>query len=148
MLEDYKILNHYSLDLLKTLSINELKLLAEETRDYIIKIVSKNGGHLSSNLGIIELTISLLYVFNANKDKIIFDVGHQTYAYKILTDRLNKFKTLRTFNGISGFPKITESKFDIFGTGHSSTSISIALGFAVARDLQKMSENILIKYTQ
>ena len=113
---------------IKKLSRKELKTLAKEIREFIIDSVSETGGHLSSNLGVIELTIALHYVFNAPKDKLIWDVGHQTYAHKILTGRKNKMYTLRKKNGLSGFPNRIESPYDEFGTGHSSTSISAALG--------------------
>mgnify|MGYP000159187082 CR=1 FL=1 len=119
---------------IKKLSFSELKLLAEEMRDMIIECVSKNGGHLASNLGVIELTLALHYVFKSPEDKIIWDVGHQTYPHKLITGRFDKFSTIRKFRGISGFPKRDESEHDIFGTGHSSTSISAALGILEGRD--------------
>mgnify|MGYP001258942395 FL=1 len=122
---------------IKKLSRDELKLLAKELRSFIIDSVSKTGGHLSSNLGVIELTIALHYVYNCPNDQIIWDVGHQTYAHKILTGRRNKMHTLRQKNGISGFPRRSESKFDSFGTGHSSTSISAALGISEAFKINK-----------
>ncbi|MDR0676445.1 MAG: 1-deoxy-D-xylulose-5-phosphate synthase [Elusimicrobiota bacterium] len=128
---------------IRHLSLDKLKILADEIRDYIIKVVSKNGGHLASSLGVIDITVALFYVFDIEKDKIIWDVGHQAYAYKILTKRAKEFSSLRKFGGISGFPKISESKYDAFGTGHSSTSISSALGFAVARDLKGTDEKII-----
>ncbi len=121
---------------LKKLTLKQLNQLAEEIRTTIIKVVSKNGGHLAPNLGVVELTLSLHQVFDSSKDKIIFDVGHQSYIHKLLTGRKNDFGTLRQFKGISGFPKIKESDHDPFGTGHSSTSISSALGIALARDLK------------
>ncbi|MDC0127127.1 1-deoxy-D-xylulose-5-phosphate synthase [Methylophilaceae bacterium] len=117
---------------IKKLSRDELELLAKELRSFIIDSVSKTGGHLSSNLGVIELTIALHYVYDCPNDQIIWDVGHQTYAHKILTGRRNKMHTLRQKDGISGFPRRAESKFDSFGTGHSSTSISAALGVSEA----------------
>jgi 1-deoxy-D-xylulose-5-phosphate synthase len=119
---------------LRTLSHEELKTVADELRTLIIETVAVNGGHLASNLGIIELTIALHHVFNSPVDRIVWDVGHQSYAHKILTGRREKFSTLRTEKGISGFPKIAESPHDAFGTGHSSTSISAALGLLEARD--------------
>lgn len=132
----YKILDNINtLEDLKRLSYKELYELGDDLRDYIIDVVSENGGHLSSNLGSVELTIALHRVFNSPKDKIIWDVGHQCYAHKILTGRKEDFKTLRTYKGISGFPKRSESEHDIFETGHSSTSISAALGLAKTRDL-------------
>lgn len=120
---------------LKALSNEQLKILAGELREFIIDVVSKNGGHLASSLGVVELTIVLHKIFNCPEDKIIWDVGHQAYAHKILTGRKPLFHTLRQYKGISGFPNIFESKFDAFGTGHSSTSISAALGFVKAKDL-------------
>ena len=110
--------------------------LAETLRADIIKYVSKNGGHLASNLGIVELTLALHKVFDTPKDKIIFDVGHQCYVHKMLTGRYDDMETLRCFGGISGFPKITESEHDMFDSGHSGTSIGVCLGYATARDLK------------
>ena len=124
---------------LKKLNYEDKKELAEEIRSYIIDVVSKNGGHLASNLGVVELTIALHSIFDTPKDKIIWDVGHQTYVHKILTGRKNQMKTLRRLDGISGFPKTTESEYDCFNTGHSSTSISAAVGMARARDI--LNEN-------
>lgn len=120
---------------LKKLSLDELKALAEEIRQYIIDVVSKNGGHLAPNLGSVELTIALHYVFDSPNDKLIWDVGHQAYAHKILTGRRESFKKLRQLDGVSGFLKRSESPHDIFGAGHASTALSAALGFAAARDL-------------
>jgi len=120
---------------LKGMSYDELKILSKEIRDYIINVVSENGGHLASNLGVVELTIALHRVFNTPKDKIVWDVGHQSYTHKIITGRKESFTTLRKKDGISGFPKSIESIHDAFETGHSSTSISAALGMAKARDL-------------
>ena len=117
---------------LKKLTRSELVTLCDEIRSFIIESVSKTGGHLSSNLGVIELTVALHYVFDCPQDKFIWDVGHQTYPHKILTGRKKKMGSLRALDGISGFPKISESAYDIFGTGHSSTSISAALGMAEA----------------
>ena len=124
---------------LKKLNYEDKNELAEEIRSYIIDVVSKIGGHLASNLGVVELTIALHSIFDTPKDKIIWDVGHQTYVHKILTGRKNQMKTLRRLDGISGFPKTTESEYDCFNTGHSSTSISAALGMARARDI--LNEN-------
>lgn len=121
----------------KKLSYRQLKILAEEIREFIIEVTSNNGGHLASNLGVVELTLALHKVFNAPQDKIIFDIGHQIYTHKIITGRKDKFKTLRKFGGISGFANPDESVYDIFKTGHGCTSISSALGLAVARDLKK-----------
>jgi 1-deoxy-D-xylulose-5-phosphate synthase len=121
---------------LKKIKKENLPILAREIRQEIVDTISKNGGHLASSLGVVDLTIAIHYVFNCPNDKIIWDVGHQSYAHKILTERKTKFKTIRTHNGLSGFPKISESKYDAFGAGHSSTSISAGLGFATARDLK------------
>ena len=121
-------------DDLKTLTAEELTTLAQELRTLIIRTVSANGGHLASNLGIVELTIALHYVFHSPEDKIVWDVGHQSYAHKVLTGRKDRFSSIRKYQGISGFPKISESLHDPFGTGHSSTSISAALGILEARD--------------
>ncbi len=122
---------------LKILSVESLNNLSDEIRHIIIERVSVNGGHLSSNLGAIELTLALHYVFDSPKDKIIWDVGHQSYTHKIVTGRYKKFSTLRKYKGLSGFPRIDESPHDAFGTGHSSTSISAALGIIEARDKKK-----------
>ena len=122
---------------LKEVKEKDLRPLCEEIREYIETIVNKNGGHLASNLGAVELTVTMHRSFNAPKDKIIFDVGHQSYTHKILTGRYEAFKTLRQYKGLSGFPKRSESPFDPFDTGHSSTSISAALGIATARDIKK-----------
>lgn len=119
----------------KSLPVKDLPKLANEIRDFLIKNISETGGHLAPNLGVVELTMALHYVFNSPKDKIIFDVGHQCYVHKILTGRKNKFNTLRKLNGLSGFPKTRESIHDIFNTGHSSTSISSAIGIATANKL-------------
>ena len=121
---------------LKGLSVPELETLAEEIRRFIIRCVSQTGGHLAPSLGVVELTIALHYVFDAPRDKIIWDVGHQAYAHKLLTGRRDAFHTLRTYGGISGFPKRTESPYDTFDTGHSSTSISAGLGISTAKELK------------
>ncbi|MBF0329019.1 MAG: 1-deoxy-D-xylulose-5-phosphate synthase [Nitrospirae bacterium] len=120
---------------LKKLTFEELTHLAEELRVLIIERVSLNGGHLASSLGVVEMTIALHYVLNSPEDKIIWDVGHQSYPHKLLTGRFKAFETLRQFGGMSGFPKMSESLHDAFGTGHSSTSISAALGLAAGRDI-------------
>ena len=112
---------------LKKLNMTELKQLADELRQFIIESVSKTGGHLASSLGCVEPAIAIHYVFDTPSDKLIWDVGHQAYAHKILTGRRDQMSTLRQYHGISGFPKMTESIYDAFGTGHSSTSISAAL---------------------
>ena len=122
---------------IKKLTPAELKSLAGEIRDLLIYQVSKNGGHLASNLGVVELTIALHYVFESPKDKIVWDVGHQTYSHKLLTGRYKHFSTLRQYQGLSGFPRRDESEHDVFGTGHSSTSISAALGILEGRDKNK-----------
>ncbi len=128
---------------LKSLKIEDKIKLAEEIREKIVDTVSETGGHLASNLGVVELTIALHSVFNTPIDKIIWDVGHQTYVHKILTGRKNKLDTLRKLNGIAGFPKTNESIYDNFNTGHSSTSISVALGMARARDIKCENNKIL-----
>jgi len=127
----------------KKLDIKQKKQLAEEIREYILNTISENGGHLASNLGVVELTIALHSIFNVPEDKIIWDVGHQTYTHKILTGRKEEFKKIRTKEGIAGFPKTCESEADCFNTGHSSTSISVALGMARARDIRKEKNNII-----
>ncbi len=125
------------------LSRAELEILASEIRARIVEVVSKNGGHLAPSLGVVELTLALLSVFDLEHDKLVWDVGHQCYAYKLLTGRRDRFGTLRTLNGLSGFPKMSESPYDHFGVGHSSTSISAALGFAMARDLKGLSHHVI-----
>lgn len=128
---------------IKNLTTEELNELSEEIRKFLIESVSQTGGHLASNLGVVELTLSLFKEFDFNNDKIIWDVGHQTYVHKILTGRKEGFINLRKHNGMSGFPKRNESKYDFFDTGHSSTSISSALGFARARDLKREKNNVV-----
>ena len=128
---------------LKKLNIEEKNILAEEIRKKIINTVSNTGGHLASNLGVVELTMAIHSVFNAPKDKIIWDVGHQTYVHKILTGRKDKLSTLRQMDGLAGFPKTCESEYDSFNTGHSSTSISVALGMARARDIKGENHKII-----
>lgn len=123
------------LNICKNASIDELYDLSSDIREFLIEKVSKTGGHLASNLGIVELSIALMRVFDSPKDKIIYDVGHQSYVHKILTGRAKGFDTLRQYKGMSGFPKCRESEHDIYETGHSSTSVSAAYGMAVARDL-------------
>lgn len=125
---------------LKHLNEEQLKQLADEIRQYIIHVVSKNAGHLGASLGTVELTIALHYVFNAPYDQIIWDVGHQAYGHKILTNRRDAFKTNRQYGGLSGFPNMKESKYDAFGVGHSSTSISAALGMAIASKLKNETD--------
>ena len=121
---------------LSKMSMPELYQLAEEIRAFLVQNVSKTGGHLASNLGVVELTIALHCVFSFPEDKLIWDVGHQSYVHKILTGRADRFPTLRKFGGLSGFPKTSESEYDCFNTGHSSTSVSAALGMARSRDLK------------
>lgn len=125
------------------LDTQALNMLAEELREQIIGTVSKNGGHLAPSLGVVELTLALLKVFNPGKDKMIWDVGHQAYAYKLLTGRRDDFHTLRQLGGVSGFPKRSESPYDHFGVGHSSTSISAALGMAMGRDLKGEDNEVI-----
>ena len=132
---------------IKKLTLKEKKELSQEIRDYLVDVISKTGGHLASNLGVVELTIALHSVFDINKDKIIWDVGHQCYVHKILTGRKEMMKTIRKANGISGFPKTEESYTDCFNTGHSSTSISAAMGIAKSRDLQKKDYNVIALIT-
>ncbi|KAL8047762.1 hypothetical protein ABFX02_07G021700 [Erythranthe guttata] len=128
---------------MKNLSTKELKQLADELRSDVIFNVSKTGGHLGSSLGVIELTVALHFVFNTPQDRILWDVGHQSYPHKILTGRRDKMPTLRQTNGLSGFTKRSESDYDCFGTGHSSTTISAGLGMAVGRDLKGRSNNVV-----
>jgi len=128
---------------LKKLKLNQLPQLAKEIRELIIKTVSKTGGHLASNLGVVELTMALHYIFDFSRDRIVWDVGHQTYTHKILTGRKDKFHTLRQYKGLSGFPRREESPYDHFNTGHSSTSISSAVGMAIARDYKKADYNVI-----
>ncbi len=140
----YKILDSINSPAdLKGLNYKELEILSKELRDYVVKIVSENGGHLASNLGVVELTLALHRVFDTPKDKIVWDVGHQSYIHKIITGRRDNFGTLRKKGGISGFPKREESEHDAFETGHSSTSISAALGIAKARDLKGDNHSVV-----
>lgn len=127
----------------KKLSDEQLKQLAAEIRQLLIKVISHTGGHLAPNLGVVELTLALHKVFTTPQDKLVFDVGHQAYIHKIITGRRELFPTLRQYGGLSGFPKRCESEHDAFGTGHSSTSISAALGMAAARDLQGEDYNVV-----
>ncbi len=128
---------------LKKLHTDELEILAEEVRREIISTTLHNGGHLASNLGAVELTLALHYVFDAPEDKFIFDVGHQCYTHKLITGRYDKFSSLRKKDGLSGFPNHCESEYDTFDSGHSSTAISLALGLARARDINKKDNNII-----
>lgn len=127
---------------IKGLSMEELQTLCGEIRELLIEGISKTGGHLASNLGVVELTVAMHRVFDAPRDKIIWDVGHQSYVHKLLTGRRDRFDTLRQYGGISGFPKTGESEYDCFNTGHSSTSVSAALGMAHARDLSGEDYNV------
>ena len=128
---------------LKQLNNDELKTLCAEIRHELIQTVSENGGHLASNLGVVELTVALHRVYDTPADKIVFDVGHQSYVHKLITGRYEQFGTLRKYGGISGFPKREESEYDCFETGHASTSISAALGLARARDFRKESYHVI-----
>ena len=120
---------------IKNMTMDQLRALAKEIRARLIEVCAKNGGHLAPNLGIVEITLALHYVYDFPKDKLVWDVGHQAYVHKLLTGRNDRFDTLRQYGGVSGFPKRSESIYDDFGAGHASTSISAADGFAVARDL-------------
>ena len=128
---------------LKKFSMSQLKILAEEVRSEMIDAVSMTGGHLGAGLGVVELTVALHHIFNTPNDKLIWDVGHQTYPHKILTGRKDRIRTLRKGNGLSGFTKRSESEYDPFGAAHSSTSISSALGIAVAHKLSNKSDNVI-----
>ncbi|MBL4937903.1 1-deoxy-D-xylulose-5-phosphate synthase [Clostridium sp. YIM B02515] len=140
----YEILDKYNDPKdIKKMSYAKLDNFAQEIRQFLIDKVSKTGGHLASNLGVVELTLSLYNVFDFTKDKIVWDVGHQAYVHKILTGRKDRFDSLRKYGGMSGFPKKDESNFDMFQTGHSSTSISAALGMARARDLRKEKHEVV-----
>ncbi len=145
MLEKYKILKSYrGPQDLREFDYKTLEELAREVRDYIIQVTSKNGGHVGPGLGVVELTIALLRVFNPPEDVIVWDIGHQGYPWKILTDRKEEFPTLRQYKGISGFLRREESIYDAFGAGHSSTSISAALGFRIAKDLKGEKDNYVV----
>ena len=128
---------------LKKMTFDELDLLSYQIRDFLIEKVSKTGGHLAPNLGVVELTLALHFAFDSPKDKLIWDVGHQSYVHKILTSRAKGFDSLRQYGGMSGFPKVCESPHDVFDTGHSSTAISLAMGMAVSRDLKHGDYNIV-----
>ena len=128
---------------IKKLAPEELPELAQEIRQFLIEKISRTGGHLASNLGVVELTMAIHLVFDLPKDKIIWDVGHQSYTHKILTGRKDGFDDLRKYGGMSGFPKRKESACDAFDTGHSSTSISAGLGYVCARDLQKEDYSVI-----
>ena len=144
MKKNYKILDNIDFPSdIKKLSQNELKILTDEVREEMIDAVSETGGHLGAGLGVVELTVVLHYIFNTPNDKIIWDVGHQTYPHKILTGRKDKIRTLRKGKGLSGFTKRSESEYDPFGAAHSSTSISSALGIAIANKLSNKSDNVV-----
>lgn len=141
---EYKYLDNInSPEDIKKLTTDELKELAGEIREEIINVISKNGGHLAPSLGVVELTLALHKIFDTPVDKIIWDVGHQAYPHKLITGRRDKFHTIRQYNGLSGFPKRTESEYDDFGVGHASTSIAAAMGIAVARDLNKEKYKVI-----
>src|SRR6201986_4396317 len=127
-------------DDLKKLNKEQLHQLCDELRQYIIDVVSVHGGHFGASLGVVELTVALHYIFNTPYDQLVWDVGHQAYGHKILTGRRDKFITNRKYNGLSGFPKRSESEYDTFGVGHSSTSISAALGMAMAAKYKNETE--------
>ncbi len=141
--DNTKYLKYINYKNIKDFNYNQLEILAQELRDFITEVVYHNGGHYGSNLGVVELTISLLRNFDPEQDKIVFDTSHQSYIYKILTDRKDRFHTLRTFKGISGFSKIKESKLDHYGAGHAGTGLSAALGYAKARDILKQDYNVV-----
>ena len=144
MSNNYKFLNNVNFPSdIRKLSQSEIKVLADEVRQELIDVVSETGGHLGAGLGVVELTVVLHYIFNTPYDKLIWDVGHQTYPHKILTGRKNKIRTLRKGRGLSGFTKRSESEYDPFGAAHSSTSISSALGMAVANKLSNKSDNVI-----
>ena len=141
---EYKILNHIeNPEDLRRLSVPELETLASELRDFMVSELSVNPGHLGSSLGAVELAIALHYVYDTPQDKVIWDVGHQAYAHKILTGRRELFHTNRKLGGISGFPRMSESPYDAFGGGHASVSISAALGIAQANKLQGIKRNVI-----
>ena len=144
MKKKYKILDNINFPSdIKNLSQSNLKILASEVREEIIEAVSETGGHLGAGLGVVELTVALHYIFNTPNDKLVWDVGHQTYPHKILTGRKDKIRTLRKGGGLSGFTKRSESEYDPFGAAHSSTSISSALGIAIANKLSNKSDNVV-----
>ncbi len=143
-LEEYKYLSGIDTPAdIKKLSVDELKVLCEEIRDHIIKVVYKTGGHLAPSLGAVEMTVAMHYVFDTPKDKLVWDVGHQAYSHKVLTGRKNSINTIRQYKGISGFCKISESEYDAFGAGHASTSISAAVGLAAARNLKNEKNHVI-----
>ncbi|HMT02535.1 MAG TPA: 1-deoxy-D-xylulose-5-phosphate synthase N-terminal domain-containing protein, partial [Burkholderiales bacterium] len=128
---------------LRALDKSQLYILSRELREFLIEQVSKTGGHLASNLGSVELTIALHYVYNTPDDLLVWDVGHQSYAHKILTGRRNKMDSLRQYGGLAGFPKRDESEYDTFGVGHSSTSIAAALGMTIANRQKNINNKVV-----
>ncbi|MBI3119801.1 MAG: 1-deoxy-D-xylulose-5-phosphate synthase, partial [Candidatus Hydrogenedentes bacterium] len=130
-------------DDIKSLTVPQLEQLVLEVREQLIETVNRNGGHLASPLGVVELTIALHYIYDVGRDQLIWDVGHQCYAHKLLTGRREQFHTIRKKGGISGYPRVSESEYDCFGTGHSSTSISAGIGMAIARDLQGKDHHVV-----
>ena len=143
-MKNYKYLDQINIPSdIKKLNQSELGKLAHELRKELIDVVSETGGHLGAGLGVVELTIALHYVFETPKDKLIWDVGHQSYPHKILTGRKDRIRTLRQGDGLSGFTKRSESEYDPFGAAHSSTSISSGLGIAVANKLSNKSNNVI-----
>ena len=143
-MQNYKFLNNINFPSdIKKLNNEELKTLSDEVRSEMIDAVSTTGGHLGAGLGVVELTVALHHIFDTPKDKLIWDVGHQSYPHKILTGRKDKIRTLRQGNGLSGFTKRSESEFDPFGAAHSSTSISAALGIATANKLSNKSDQVI-----
>ena len=144
MTKDYEFLNNINFPSdLRKLSENDLQKVSDEVRKEMINAVSETGGHLGAGLGVVELAVALHYVFNTPNDKLIWDVGHQSYPHKILTGRKNKIRTLRQWSGLSGFTKRSESEYDPFGAAHSSTSISSALGIAEANKLDNKWSNVV-----
>ena len=131
---------------MKRLPPAKLKNLSQEIRDLLVNTVAQTGGHLAANLGVVELTLARHYVYDLPKDKIVWDVGHQSYVHKMLTGRLEKINSLRQYRGLSGFPRVDESPYDIFNTGHASTSISAAVGLALARDMQQDDHSVVACY--
>ena len=143
-MQNYKFLNNINFPSdLRKLSEHDLQNVSDEVREEMISAVSETGGHLGAGLGVVELTVALHYVFDTPNDKLIWDVGHQSYPHKILTGRKNKIRSLRQGNGLSGFTKRSESEYDPFGAAHSSTSISSALGIAEANKLANKSSNVI-----
>ncbi len=138
-----KFLDDIDIYKLKKMNVDEMTQLSKEIREFLIEKVSKTGGHLGSNLGAVEITLAMHYVFDSPSDKLLFDVGHQIYTHKILTGRKDRFDSLRQYKGLSGFPRVDESPHDAFSMGHTSNSLSVALGMARARDMQKENYNVV-----